>query len=256
MNSEMYKFIENNEGSHWWFNGREDIIRMFLLSYCAHYDTVLDIGCGSGHFLKSIMDISTDRFGIDEHSYSTADHSVKEGDARGLPFENSSMDLITMLDVLEHIPESDTVLEEVHRVLDHNGLFLLTVPAFQFLYSPHDKSNHHVKRYGKKELCGKLKRNGFEVLRCSYFNTYLFPLEAAIRLFEKIINKEISVPTSKNVGGGDTLTNKLLYRIFHSETKLLKNHDFPYGLSLIAVARLKDEEVLSKNDRGIGRMSG
>lgn len=240
MNREMYQFIEENEDSHWWFNGRQDIIKMFLRSNRAHYGTVLDIGCGSGHFLRSIKDISTNRFGIDEHSYSTADHTVKEGDARALPFEDGSMDLVTMLDVLEHIPESDTALGEVRRVLDRGGLFLLTVPAFQFLYSPHDKNNHHVKRYGRKELCAKLKQNGFEVLRCSYFNTWLFPIEASVRLLEKMVGRELSISASGKAGGGESLTNKILYRIFHSETKFLKDHNFPYGLSLIATARLKD----------------
>ncbi len=207
MNDQMYKFIEDNEDSHWWFKGRQDIIKMFLLNYRTYYNTVLDIGCGSGHFLKSIKDISKERFGIDEHSYRTADHTVKEGDARNLPFENGSMELITMLDVLEHIPESDTALEEVHRVLDRKGLFLMTVPALQFLYSPHDKSNHHVKRYCKKELCDKLERNGFEVLRCSYFNTWLFPIEASVRLLEKLLGKELAITDSGNAGGGGQLTD-------------------------------------------------
>lgn len=234
METGAYEFIEHYEDTYWWFRARQNIIRLFLKQYRPHYDTVLDIGCGSGHFLRGITDISTSRYGIDEHSYSTADHTVKQGDARSLPFEDKMADLITMLDVLEHIPESDTALKEVHRVLKPDGLFLLTVPAFQFLYSPHDKKNHHVKRYCRKDLCMALEKNEFQVLRCSYFNTWLFPVEAAVRLLEKALDKEVSLPSGD--GGGDSITNKILYKIFNSETKFLSQHNFSYGLSLIAIA--------------------
>lgn len=238
MNTEKNGFIENNESSHWWFKARQNIIKMFLEQYQSHYDSVLDIGCGSGHFLRNIKNISTNRYGIDEHSYHTVDHTVMQGDARNLPFEDRSMDLITMLDVLEHIPESDTALREVRRVLKQGGVYLLTVPAFQILYSPHDRKNHHIKRYCKKDLCEKLTQNGFNILRCSYFNTWLFPIEAAVRLLEKALNKEITLSAAGSVE--NSLSNKLLYRIFNSETRVLAKHDLSYGLSLIAVAMPKD----------------
>ena len=81
MNTKMYEFIEENEETHWWFRARQNIIRMFLLRYRNHYNTVLDIGCGSGHFLQGIKDISTNRFGIDEQDYRTAWHTVN-GDSQ------------------------------------------------------------------------------------------------------------------------------------------------------------------------------
>lgn len=237
MNTKMYEFIEENEETHWWFRARQNIIRMFLLRYRNHYNTVLDIGCGSGHFLQGIKDISTNRFGIDEHDYRTAWHTVIQGDARKLPFENASMDLITMLDVLEHIPESDEALTEIRRAIRPDGLCVITVPAVQFLYSPYDKNNNHVKRYNRKDLCRQLDNNGFRVLRCSYFNTWLFPVEAPIRLLEKVIGREISTSAG---GGNNVAVNEILYRIFNSEVDVLVKHDFPYGLSLIAVMEPKD----------------
>lgn len=236
MNTEMYEFIEENEEKHWWFRARQNIIRMFITQYREHYNTVLDIGCGSGHFLWGIKDISTNRFGIDEHDYNTAWHTVIQGDARNLPFEDARMDLVTMLDVLEHIPESDKALREIYRVIKPDGLCVLTVPAFQFLYSPYDKNNNHVKRYCKGDLCSKLERNGFQILRCSYFNTWLFPLEAPVRLLEKAIGREVSTSAG---GGGNSIVNGMLYRIFNSEVNVLRGHDLPYGLSLIAVVKPK-----------------
>ena len=117
MNDQAYAFIENNEDFHWWFKGRLNIIRMLLIQQRAHFETVLDIGCGSGSFLCYIKDISTVKYGIDEHSYKNSDSTVIKGDALALPFEENSMDLVTMLDVLEHISEVDKALREVRRVV-------------------------------------------------------------------------------------------------------------------------------------------
>lgn len=232
MEQEMYEFIELNEDSHWWFRARLNIIRMFLDQHKECFDAVLDIGCGSGKFLRSIKDISKNRYGIEEHSYKNADSTVVEGDALAVPFEDNSMDLVTMLDVLEHIPESDKALCEMRRVMKENGLGIVTVPALNFLYSAHDLNHHHVKRYYRKELKNQLSRNGFQVIRCSYFNTWLFPAEAIIRLLEKVLHRELTTTDHTHTR---RWVNNLLYTIFNSETKILRKHDFPYGLSLIAV---------------------
>lgn len=233
MNSETYKFIETYEEIHWWFRGRRDIIKMFLTQQRDYFDMVLDIGCGTGNFLKNIKELSNKRYGIDEHNYRNADSIVLQGDALAIPFDDNSMDLVTMLDVLEHIAKSDKAIDEMWRVIKKDGIGVITVPAMQFLYSPHDANYHHIKRYGKKDLCAQLTRNRFQVLRCSYFNTWLFPVEVMVRLIEKIFKKEL--PLSSTSQG--KIINKILYKIFNSETKILEKHNLPYGLSLIAVVK-------------------
>lgn len=240
MIEEIYQFIETNEDTHWWFRARKNIIRMFLLQQQDYFDTVLDIGCGSGSFLHSIEDISGRQHGIDEYSYKNANRTVVQGDALNIPFDRDSMDLVTMLDVLEHIPESDRALGEMRRVMKEGGIGVITVPAMQALYSPHDANNHHVKRYGKKDLLAQLEQNGFQVLRCSYFNTWLFPIEAIIRLAEKMLKREFQ---TQSVRGNQT--NELLFKIFNSEQGVLKNHELPYGLSLIAVVKPVNKEPFS-----------
>lgn len=238
MENSCYNFAEKADGSLWWYQVRSNILYQLICSYRQHYDNMLDIGCGTGAFLRRTKDITSNRVGIDQHEYSTRDYTVLIGDALSLPFEKNRFDLVTMLDVLEHIPESDKALDEVKRVLkDQDSLFLLTVPAYQALYSPFDKNSHHVCRYNKKQLVSKLEQNGFHVLRCTYFNTLLFPLEAPVRLIEKAINKELSigmVDPNKH-----SISNQLFYRIFQSETLFLKKHDLPFGLSLAALAVLR-----------------
>lgn len=85
-----------------------------------------------------------------------------QGDARNLPFEDASMELVTMLDVLEHISESDAALQEVHRVIKKSGLYLLPVPALQFLYSPHDRDHHHVRDTTKRNYALSLLEMGLK----------------------------------------------------------------------------------------------
>lgn len=233
MNTETYKFIETYEETHWWFRRRQNIIKMFLIQQRNHFDSALDIGCGTGNFLRNIKEISNKRYGIDEHNYQNADSIVLQGDALAIPFDNNSMDLVTMLDVLEHIEKSDKAIGEMWRVIKKDGIGVITVPAMQFLYSPHDANLHHIKRYGKKDLCAQLTRNRFQILRCTYFHTWLFPVEVIIRLIEKALKKELPLSSTSQ---GKT-TNKILYKIFDSEKKILKNHNLPYGLSLIAVVK-------------------
>ena len=232
MNQEAYAFIEKNEDFHWWFNARQNIIKTFLNKERPFFENVLDVGCGTGFFLKNITEISKNRYGIDSHNYSTNNIKVIKGDALNIPFEDNSMDLVTMLDVLEHIPEADKALKELHRVVKKDGIGFITVPAIQMLYSPHDKNHGHVKRYYKKDLKDLLEENGFEVVRISYFNTILFPIEFAIRMIEKVLDKEFEKKENK-----DNIINKLLYYIFNLETYLLNSINLPIGLSLAAIVK-------------------
>ncbi|MDV7390271.1 hypothetical protein RZS08_02905, partial [Arthrospira platensis SPKY1] len=145
---------------------------------------------------------------------------------------------VIMLDVLEHIKEDIQSLERVHALLREDGIILLTVPAYQWLYSQRDAEHHHVRRYAKPELDKKLRQAGFEPILLSYYNCCLFPIVAFVRIMSKVfpsgkMKNDVWVP-----GWG---VNKVLQCIFQMEKYLLRRIGFPFGVSLITVCRKKEK---------------
>lgn len=200
---------------------------------------ILDIGCASGQMIRLLeangfsnktgIDISEDaiiacrRRGIE---------NVSVMDAKTLNFLDSSFDIILASDVLEHIQADAAALRDWNRTLTHSGRLILFVPAFNFLWSKHDETNHHYRRYTKSELLRLLQQAGFSVERISYWNFSLFfPIWLA-----RLLNK--------NSGGDDlqkinTTTNKLLTGLLKFENHLLSRINFPVGVSLFAICRKK-----------------
>jgi putative flippase GtrA len=106
-----------------------------------------------------------------------------------LPFADGAFDLVTTLDVLEHIDDDVAALAEVRRVLRPRGLLLAAVPAFMFLWGKQDEVSHHQRRYTARTLRRALGEAGFEVDRTSYFNTVLFPPIALVRLGRRLLGR-------------------------------------------------------------------
>lgn len=150
-----------------------------------------------------------------------------------LPFHPVSFDLITLLDVLEHVDDDLGTLASLASLLKPGGHLLLTVPAFPFLWSEHDVVHRHYRRYRRPELMARVEAAGLRVIHASYYNSILFPLVAVIRLAEKVFGAQ----------GGQDLTmpppwlNRLLCRIFASERRWLGRIVFPFGVSIVLLAR-------------------
>jgi len=148
----------------------------------------------------------------------------------------TNFDLIVLLDVLEHIDDDSKSLTTVRKLMNNKGIILITVPAFQWLWSEHDVIHHHKRRYSKSELREKLDSSGFRIKYISYFNTLLFPFALVERIGQKIFspsNPEIlELPNNK--------INFLLEKIFSLETIFMNKISLPFGLSLVAIAEKKN----------------
>lgn len=232
MNEQMRNFIDYEEDKHWWFVARTQILKAIVVEYSNQRENLLDVGCGTGYFMSKISSVVKNVEGVDPHTYQTQKFgNIFKGEAENLPFDEESFDVVTCLDVLEHVQNPQLVIKSIYKVLKPGGLAVITVPANQWMYGPHDRENGHVKRYSLKELREIIPTN-FDVIKASYFNTLLFPIEAVIRVIERIMGKRITKEKAPA-----NLVNSILKKIFESEKHWLLMHKFPLGVSCLVVLR-------------------
>ena len=138
-----------------------------------------------------------------------------------------------MLDVLEHIDDDEKSLNVLKGYANNNGKLLITVPAYQFLWSTHDEIHHHKRRYTAKYLNEIITNNGWKLEYISYFNSFLFPL-AIIDRIRKII---FPLPDDNKLKIPNKIVNYIFEKIFCLESNFIGRLSFPFGLSIIAVAK-------------------
>jgi SAM-dependent methyltransferase len=171
MKPEMYEIYNRVEDTHWWFQARRAIVLRLLDAFVEHGKPlrVLDIGCGTGMMLNALRPFG-EVVGIDPNdavvAYSRRKvrppcRVVKGHLPEALP-HGQRFELVTALDVLEHIDDDVASLRAIHEgVLHPQGTFMLTVPAYGLLWSGHDEMNLHKRRYTVRELKRKLLSAGF-----------------------------------------------------------------------------------------------
>jgi SAM-dependent methyltransferase len=235
----MQTMLEVDE-RHWWYRGRRDVIRSELdsLPLPARAE-VLDAGCGSGRTMQELEAYGTVRgIELDEAAAEiarTRGHGeVTVGRLEQLPWPDATFDLITSLDVIEHTPDDRATLAELLRVCRPGGWLLVTVPAYQALWSSHDEANHHYRRYSRSMLRSAAAGAGWSITRITSFNGVLLAPAAAVRLARRRFPArngaadDMSIPPS--------WLNELLERPLRIEAGWLgRGGTLPLGLSLLAV---------------------
>jgi SAM-dependent methyltransferase len=226
------------EEDHWWFVGRRRIVLSVIHSFVPRgvQLEMLDVGCGTGGMLNAmrtfgiVTGMDSAQFAIDRARQRSGGR-VEWGMLPGpVPFEPESFEVVTALDVIEHVDEDEEALRTINRLLRPGGLFVCTVPAFQFLWSGHDEVNHHRRRYRRSELERKTRRAGFRIRKLTYFNFLLFGPIALTRLMGRLSGRarsDFEIPS-----GG---VNGALAGILGAERHLLKFGSLPFGVSLLAV---------------------
>ena len=166
MREDFYPYYFRIEDRHWWFVGRRRVILGLLDDALGPGDArgrrVLDVGCGTGTML-SHLERYGEPIGIEADDQAVAFcrargvTRVRQADPPPLPFDDSRFDLVTALDVLEHVDDDQRLLGEMRRVLRPGGVALVTVPAFRALWSAQDVVSQHRRRYRaavKSSQCG------------------------------------------------------------------------------------------------------
>lgn len=238
------------EDNHWWFASRTRALRAVLEPNLPARDMlILDVGCGAGnmyHHLSKYGDV----IGVENHPNPVRvgqerGYDIRQADGRDLPFEAETFDLVSALDVIEHNVQDVEMLREMYRVLKPAGLVLISVPAFQWLWSFNDELNAHERRYTKGGLEQKLRTVGFAPVRSTYNNFFIFPMAAGMILasrlkpqseelkshyFDEDAHQVDMVPTHPVV-------NSILAGVGKAESALIQKVSLPLGTGLISLAR-------------------
>jgi SAM-dependent methyltransferase len=237
MDSSLYELFYALEGEHWWFQGRKDIVLSLLGRYrpCER-PRLLDVGCGTGGMLEEFAAYG-DTLGLDaapEAAHFCAQRHVAMVLASGtdLPFDACSFDVVSALDVIEHVDDDRAILHEMWRTCRPGGLLLLTVPAYQFLWSSHDDLNHHKRRYVLPDLASRLGETGFRPLKLSYYNSLLMPAAIARKYALRARHNGTASHLERLPGP----LNAALRSILALERPILSRTNLPVGASLICAA--------------------
>ncbi|HLZ71427.1 MAG TPA: class I SAM-dependent methyltransferase [Dehalococcoidia bacterium] len=239
MDAALYEQHQRLEDTHWWFLGRRHLVLRELRRHAGpDPGPILDVGCGTGGMLPHLQRIAP-AVGLDSAEEAAQacrrrDVAFVHGWGPRLPFADGSFGTITALDVIEHVSDDTGMLRELHRVLRPGGLLLITVPAYQFLWSQHDEFNHHQRRYRRRTLQRAVRRAGFGIARLSYYNTLLFPAAVARKAMMRF--QRGSGPVS-HLEELPTPLNALLRGVMLREEPIVARWDLPFGASLICAAR-------------------
>ncbi len=239
MEDQVYRQLYDVENEHWWYAARKEILLRYLdvrlpLPPAAR---LLDVGCGTGAILESFSH-RYEAFGTD-----TAPQAIAFCRERGLTRlycgtldtypPSEPFDLITMLDMVEHVEDDEGLLRAGLGLLNDGGHVLIAVPAFPFLWSTLDEILHHRRRYTRGSLRRVVEHAGFTVEHLTFFNCFLFPVAWVKRI------------AARATGGGEAHDldipprplNAALRGVFRAERRILTRWSLPIGLSLLCLAR-------------------
>ncbi len=245
MGPDEYRYMYEMEEYHWWFVSRRNFILKTIENFGLTAPKILDIGSGTGANLAALNKVGK-ASGVDisekavEFCRKRGLSDVTLGPVEDLPHEESTFDIVTCLDVLEHVPDPVKVLREMRKVLKNDGKIVVTVPAFRILWSQHDEALCHLRRYKKKALLHDLSEAGLKAEKVRYLFFTSFFVVAPIRLVRRLI-----VPKGKACCDTTTLPpkflNEFLKFLFKVEMNISMKCELPLGTSLYAVVSKKEK---------------
>jgi len=247
-----YELVRQVQGRHWWWIGREKIIDTLVDRYL---DTsvkfeIADVGCGFGANISMLRKYG-DVTGLELNDEAINTVKVRWGDSVNTVNWQSPNPLVMkfnfmlLADVLEHIPDDKGAIDWINEHLLENGYALITVPAHKFLWTQMDDVLHHHRRYTRKTLL-ELFDNRFEIVYCSYYNMFLFPVKVCFVLFDRL--KSMLFPSAVKRSYNDMpppIVNSIFKQILMLESSVIRRTTIPFGISLVCLVRKKARKSVS-----------
>ncbi len=239
MQAEEYAQMHALETDYWWFVGRRRTALALLAAQWERRDLhILDLGCGTGAVTQELTafgavvgaDMSSLALDFNKGRTEGQGVSLVQADGIALPFAANTFDAVVALDVFEHIDNHDLAFKETFRVLKPGGALVLSVPAFQWLWGPHDRALHHFRRYNRRELKHVLRDAGFSIKVLSFSVFLLFPIVVLIRVLDRFRRG----PAKTTLPKVPNWANRFLTQVLALEcTLIVRGPGLPIGSSLV-----------------------
>jgi len=244
MPAEHYRSLADIEDFYWWHQIRYRVACSLLDRHAGPSMDLrfADIGCGTGGFLRYIRRRGVVRpVGFDSSEtalrclerFGIAGHAIELEQPFSLP--EAPYDVITALDVLEHVENEHAFLQSIRQNLRRDGLLLLTLPAHPSLFSDWDRRLHHFRRYSRRGIEALLRQHRFQTLEASHFFSFVMPLALVRRWTGRYDGR-----TACEFPAVPDRLNRLLLGLGRIELDILRYVGLPFGTSLFAIARRID----------------
>jgi SAM-dependent methyltransferase len=236
-----YRELYEIEDRHWWFRSRRRLVAA-LLRRAAPPSTarILDAGCGTGRNLVDYARLGAAE-GVDasaeavEFCHRRGLSGVRRAPLEDLPFEDGRFDLIVATDVIEHLDDDVRALTELWRVAGPDARLAVTVPAYRWLWSAHDESLHHHRRYTAPRLAAAMRAAGWQPDVTTYLFATMLPAVAAVRGARRVAGDGDG---ASDLELGPPSLNRLLELPARGEARVIaRGGRLPAGVSVGMVAR-------------------
>lgn len=238
--AEYFACMAATAGGHWWYVARRNLIGDALGGRLPAATTALDVGTGTGEFCATLAAMGADTVvgtELNTDALATAGAArrpVVRALAEALPVANDTVDVLTSLDVVEHLDDDLVALREYRRVCAPGARIVLSVPAYMSLWSQHDERVAHRRRYRRAQLCDVVTAAGFTVERATYFFSFLVPPAWLVR--RTPLGRVLPDADEETSSTGGVL-DRVLAGLARLERRWLRRWNLPVGLSILVVAR-------------------
>lgn len=247
MKSELIHELAELPADYWWLKGKHELgFDALDRAGCDVHDSILDIGCGGGQWAEGLKHRGFTGVTVVDGSMVALVRARQRGlraicaRVENLPFRKNTFNVVTAMDILEHVDNDSALLLEIHRVLSPSGHLLVHVPAHPFLFSYWDRLHGHFRRYTYAGLKQLMTQSRFKLLYFSYAHAAIFFPAVLVRAWKSGARDNAADSTKSDFMPVGNLLNQFLSWLYRVEIFLSHNLGVPVGLSLITIAEKKE----------------